>query len=212
MKKLITLLLAVLFLLSAVSAPADDDPAFYAVGCGCTVDGETFVRLEAETDVTAVAELPEGYVVDHWELNGEAVSESGTEVVFTVRENTVIEAVIRLENKITCINCYFQFATDKPKAKGEKYTEVSFEAPYTNPVTGMQCEAGHISGYVIADVPRNMQVDYWIINGVEYHPSNSVKNFRIVNLDEATVYEVVFKGASKKSTAKPAKIDPARRP
>jgi len=36
-------------------------------------------------------------------------------------------------------------------------------------------------------------VDYWKINGVEYHFTYTVDSFLVKNLDEATEYEVVLK-------------------
>ena len=36
-------------------------------------------------------------------------------------------------------------------------------------------------------------VDYWLINGVQYHYGTGVTSFVVEQLDEATTYEVVLK-------------------
>ncbi len=44
-------------------------------------------------------------------------------------------------------------------------------------------------------IPRKGEVDYWLINGVKYQfPDNLIIKFRLVDLNEATTIEPVFKG------------------
>lgn len=98
---------------------------------------------------------------------------------------------------ITCINCHFQFLNKSLNAAGEKLTEFDFEDPYINPNTKEECEGGLLSCYVTADIPKGKQIDYWLINGVEYHFPQNVTKFGVRELNEATVYEPVFKGQKK---------------
>lgn len=172
-------------------------PAQYAFGVACLINGEKLIRLNGETSITAVPALPDGMAFDGWKVNG-AEAGKDRELKLTLSDTTLIEAAYHPEKKITCINCYFQFANAKDRAAGDKLETVSFELDYKNPVTKEKCKGGKITGFVQASVPKNKTVDYWIINGVEYHFNNEVKYFRIIELDEATTYEVVFKNAPKK--------------
>jgi len=52
---------------------------------------------------------------------------------------------------------------------------------------------GTINVEVKAVVPAGQMVDYWLINGVQYHYGTGVTSFVVEQLDEATTYEVVLK-------------------
>ncbi len=175
----------------------------YAVGVGCTVNGGMTAQLNGATSVRCVPNTVEGYAFDHWEVDGVRQDTTEKTLELTVSETTVIRAVFHERHILKCINCHFQFINDNGNATGKTYTEYDFEESYKNPVTKKKVEGGLISFYIFADIPNRQQVDYWLINGVKYQfPNNTVK-FRVVDLDEATVYEVVFKNQSRRQTPVP---------
>lgn len=179
-------------------------PTKYAYGLHCTVNGASVVQLSGSTSVKCVADKIDDYVFDHWELNGKKSDETKSTATFTVSDSTTIEAIYHPRHTLTCINCHIQFLNDQGNAKGNKYTEFDFEDEYKNPVTNKKCEGGKISFYIFADVPSKKEVDYWLINGVKYQYPNNVTKFRVEELDEQTVYEVVYRGQKKTTTNPPA--------
>ena len=180
-------------------------PVESIIGVHCTVNGQESVRLDGATQVHAVADELDGYVFDHWEIDGVTASETGPEADFTLSEPSTICAVYHVRHVLTCINCYFQFLDAKGNAQGEKLTEFDFEEDYINPITKETCEGGVLNGYITSDLPSGQDVDYWLINGVKYNAPNTVHKFRVEELDEGTVYEVVLKkeqGSKKRYTVK----------
>ena len=106
-------------------------------------------------------------------------------------------AVYRERRVITTKDCHFTLLDKKGKSVGKSYTEFDFENDYTNPETKETCKGGEISYYVFADIPKGMEVDHWLINGVRYEPPyNDIRKFRVEGQTEATLYEVVFRKAS----------------
>lgn len=177
--------------------------AEYAYGVDCTVNGQAFTKLNGETKVTCVPNAIEGFVFDHWELDGVAQDVTADKLELTLSRMTVVRAVFHERHTVKCINCHFQFLNDKRNAAGDKFTEFDFEEPYKNPATKKQEEGGLIDFYIFADVPKKKEIDYWLINGVKYQFPNNVVKFRVEDLDEATVYEVVFKGQGRTTDSKP---------
>lgn len=175
-------------------------PAEYATGVDCTINGEKRVMLSGSTELKCVAVPPEGYAFDHWTIDGAEAPNKEPEMTVKSDVSTVIRAVCVPEHTLTCINCHFQFTDAKGRAKGESYETFNFEKDYKNPVTGEKCEGGKLTGIVTADIPKNKTVEGWLINGVLYTPNSTVKNFLVTELDEQTVYEVVFKGSAPKKT------------
>ena len=219
MKKILAMILAVLMLLAMAGCASGDELAsvqsqleeaqkkiekleeelekadvdtVYALNA--TIDGETAKIIDGETSLTAQAVLGEGQVVDHWELNGEVQADAGEEsFTFTASETATVEAVLRAEKKVTTVNCEIRLLDEKGKAGGDAYTEFAFEEPYTNPLTEEEITDGTVSFEVKAVVPKDYEVDYWLINGVEYHPNTTTTSIVVKNLNEATEYEVVVK-------------------
>ena len=172
------------------------EPA-YAEGIHCTINGETKVPILGDTVLECEAEEIEGFVFDHWDINGELDYESGAVASFVAADAAVIRAYYHERKVLRTVNCYFQLLTAKNNAHGTKYTEFDFEEAYYSPVTKQYCPAGTLSCYVTAVIPKKAQIDYWLINGVKYtFPDNNVNKFRILDLNEATTIEVVFKGTS----------------
>ena len=172
------------------------EPA-YAEGIHCTINGETRVPVVGETVLECEAEEIEGFVFDHWEINGEPDYESGASAVFVATDAAVIRAYYHERRVLRTVNCFFQLLTKNNNASGTKYTEFDFEDAYYSPVTKNYLPAGTLSCYVTAVIPKKAQVDYWLINGVKYQfPESNVQKFRILDLNEATTIEVVFKNTS----------------
>jgi len=184
----------------------------YAIGVDCTVNGGMAEQLLGETLVKCVPNNVDGYVFDHWEVDGVAKETTEKALELTVSKTTVIQAVFHERHILKCINCHFQFLTDKGNASGKSLKEFDFEEDYTNLATKKKMKGGLISFYITADIPKRQEVDYWLINGVKYQFPNNVTKFRVENLDEATVYEVIFKNQTKRNTQTPSPVRPTPTP
>lgn len=215
MKKMIALLLALMLLMSLTACgneeleaeleslkaqvqdlqqqePAPEGNKLQTVGA--TVDGKTLVEFVEATTFTATAVVPEGLVLDHWQINGQPVEgEQGQTLSFRAEDNCIVSAHFREEKKLTTINAELRFLNAEGVGAGDTYTEFVFEENYVNPITNETCEGGRISAEIRAVVPAGKKVDYWRINGVEYRYNPAVTSFVVDNLDEATTYEVVLK-------------------
>lgn len=174
----------------------------YAYGIDCTLNGKASVKLDGDTKVNCVANEIENYVFDHWEIDGETKENVGPTMELLVSDSTIIRAVYHERHTLKCINCHFQFLNEFRNAVGKDYTEFDFEEDYQNPNTKKTEKGGLMSFYVFADVPKKQQIDYWLINNVKYQYPKDIEKFRIENLNEATVIEVVFKGQSNPAPGK----------
>ena len=182
---------------TATPKPTKTPEPEYAEGIHCTINGETKVPIQGETLLECEAEIIEGFVFDHWEINGEPDYESGASASFIATGACVIRAYYHERKVLRTVNCYFQLLTKNNNASGTKYTEFDFEDAYYSPVTNTYCPAGTLCCYVTAVIPKKAQIDYWLINGVKYQfPETTVNKFRILDLNEATTIEPVFKGMS----------------
>ncbi|MBQ6078529.1 MAG: hypothetical protein IJK88_10585 [Clostridia bacterium] len=169
-------------------------PVESIVGKNCTLNGRDSVRIEGETEVHAVANEIEGYVFDHWVVDGEEDYESGPDAYFTFSYPVAVCAVYHERRIVTFKNCHMTLLDKKGNSVGKSYTEFDFEEDYTNPETKQKIKGGTIEFYVFADVPKGMEVDYWLINNVVYEmPYNNIVKFRVEDQTEATLYEVVFR-------------------
>lgn len=183
-------------------------PIEYAFGVNCLINGAKMVPLNGKTSLSVKPELPAGTVFESWLVNGQSAGTDAT-LQLTADSTTLVEAICHPEKKLTCIkNCYFQYENDRTRAAGEKLKEVVFEYDYVNPNTKKTCPGGKLDGYVQADVPKNKAVDYWIINGVEYHFNNEVRYIHLIGVDAPVSYEVVLKSAPKKKTDSVVGSDP----
>ena len=177
-------------------------PAEYAFGVDCTVNDASAVVLDGMTQVRCAPVNKEGFVFDHWEVDGKKQDTTAKTLELTVSKTTQIRAVFHERRVVKCINCHIQFLNANGNAHGKNYTEFDFEEDYTNPVTKKKEKGGLISFYITADIPKKSEIDYWLINGVKYQYPKDISKFRVEDLDEATVYEVVFKGQTKKTDNK----------
>jgi len=156
------------------------------------------LELTGSTSVIITPVLPEGKVVDHWDVNGQEFAAAENQaMVLTVDSTTFVKAVLRDELKVTSINACMQFLDEQGKPYGDEFYEYVFE--YDDEHVSNKL----ITVYVKAEIPDGYTVDYWKINGVPYYFSKTVTAFTAENLDETTVYEVVFKKADAPSTPKP---------
>ncbi len=173
---------------NALVYPEGGDPASAA----------SALEITASTSVVVTPVLPEGKIVEHWDVNGqefEAVENQA--MVITVDSTTFVKAVLRDELKVTSINAYMQFLDEDGNPHGDEFYEYVFEYDDENVSNKL------ITVYVKAELPDGYTVDYWKINGVPYDFNKTVTAFTVEELDETTVYEVVFKKADAPSTPKP---------
>lgn len=191
------------------AAPSEEENGDLILALHSTIDGETMLIVDGAMELTATATVPAGMAVDYWELNGAPYYEDMEDTfTFTAQGNTVVDARLRPEHKVTSINAEMQFLDKKGEPKGEKFTEFVFEEDYENTVTHETQPGDWITVYVKAVVPKGYAVDYWLINDVPYYYNRTVTSFTVHDLNETTVYEVVLKkenapSSTPKPTSKP---------
>lgn len=181
--------------LEAKLAALENAPVVYQIRCvDAAVEEKDLVEFTEPGSFTATAALAEGYVIDHWVLNGQVQPDSASETfTFQADKNAVVMAVGRQEKKVTTINAELRFLNADHAAAGDPLTEFVFEEDYVNPNTNETCEGGMLSAEIRAVVPFGKKVDYWLINGVQYHYNPAVTSFIVEDLNEATTYEAVLK-------------------
>lgn len=192
--------------LSKANAASTAAPvAHYAIGINALLAwaeaAEPAVELvfSGPITVTAAAVVPHGMVFSHWNINGKPITAQGETLSLDVTGNTVVEAVLRKELKVTVINAYLQLLDSKGNAKGNKVKEYVFE----------KAEGKKVSLYIHAEVPKNHVIDHWRINGVAHYFDKTVTGIKVFNLDTVSVYEVVLKKVA--PTPKPA-VAPTKAP
>ena len=188
----------------AAAAPVGDP----VIALNASVNGETSLSVEAGTELTAQAIIPEGMAVDAWLLNGQPQDAAGDSFTFTPEGQTVVEALLRPELTVTAVHANLQFLDRNHSRSGQEFKEFVFEDDYVNPVTGEDVPGGSVSVYVRAEIPQGMNIEYWLINGVPYYFNSYVSGFRVMDLKESTVFEPVVYGVQPQ-TARPADpVDP----
>lgn len=191
------------------AAPSEEENGDLILALHSTIDGETMLIVDGAMELTATATVPAGMAADYWELNGAPYYEDMEDTfTFTAQGNTVVDARLRPEHKVTSINAEMQFLDKKGEPKGEKFTEFVFEEDYENTVTHETQSGDWITVYVKSVVPKGYAVDYWLINDVPYYYNRTVTSFTVHDLNETTVYEVVLKkenapSSTPKPTSKP---------
>ena len=167
--------------------------------------------------VTAV--IPKKAEVDYWLINGVKYQFPDNTInkfrVLDLNEATTIEPVFKgmaptnrysrpanaqeLEKQVTpkamhCINCWGQFMNTAGKPSGQEYMEFDFDKTYTNPVTKRKLPGGKLDIHIAAKLPQGCMVDTWLINNVKYQFPGTVLKFRVLELNEDTIYEIRFRG------------------
>lgn len=155
------------------------------------------LSVSGASTVMAIPQVPVGLVIDHWTLNGKVLDVEPDNVEFPVDGNSVIEAVLRDELKVTSVNATMRFLDDKGKPTGDKFTEYVFEYDDEN-VSG-----GLITVYVEAVIPSGYVISHWLLNDVPYHFARVSSSFTVYDLNETTVYEPIFRKASATPTPTP---------
>lgn len=179
---------------NTLPGPYEDESGDLVLALNATIDGETTLITDGMVNLTATAVIPEGMAVDYWELNGERYYEDMEDTFhFSAQGNTVVDARLRPEHKVTAINAEMQFLDTNGKPMGEEFTEFVFEEDYENPVTNETLPGGWITVCVKAVVPKGYAVDYWLIDDVPYYYNRTVTSFTVYDLNETTVYEAVLK-------------------
>lgn len=184
------------------SAPAGKDliiginTLLYIKGTSADTAADALAVSGAAT-VIAVPQVPVGMVIDHWTLNGKVLDVEPDNVEFQVNGNSVIEAVMRDELKVTSVNATMRFLDDKGKPTGDKFTEYVFEHDDEHVSDGL------ITVYVEAVIPSGYVISHWLLNDVPYHFAKVSSSFTVYDLNETTVYEPVFRKASATPTPTP---------
>ena len=158
------------------------------------VDGKEILDLTEEGRYLARAVLPEGYTVDHWEVNGEPVDAGGRlySLEFDSEGVWKVEAVLREERRVTCVNAYLQFLDEDGQPAGWLYEDVCFEYDYTVPTTGEKHPGGSISAWVLPIDPEADEPWYWVIDGEKIETFPPAKGILLDNLDRSVQIELVY--------------------
>lgn len=158
------------------------------------VDGKEILDLTEEGRYLARAVLPEGYTVDHWEVNGEPVDAGGRlySLEFDSEGVWKVEAVLREERRVTCVNAYLQFMDEDGQPAGWLYEDVCFEYDYTVPTTGEKHPGGSISAWVLPIDPEADEPWYWVIDGEKIETFPPAKGILLDNLDRSVQIELVY--------------------
>lgn len=159
------------------------------------VDGKEILELTEEGRYLARALLPEGYTVDHWEINEEPVDAGNRLYTLEFDSEGVwkVEAVLREELRVKCVNAYLQFLDENGRAVGEMYEEVSFEYDYTVPATGIEHPGGSITVFVSPLLPQGQELDYWLIDGEKVESSRPARCILLQDLDRGVKIEAVLR-------------------
>ena len=158
------------------------------------VDGKEILDLTEEGRYLARAVLPEGYTVDHWEVNGEPVDAGGRlySLEFDSEGVWKVEAVLREERRVTCVNAYLQFVDEDGQPAGWLYEDICFEYDYTVPTTGEKHPGGSISAWVLPIDPEEDEPWYWVIDGEKIETFPPAKGILLDNLDRSVQIELVY--------------------
>lgn len=152
----------------------------YIAAVNATVNGESFALLDGSAEYTAEAVVPEGMKVDHWLINGET-ADGGETVSFPAEGNTVVEAVLRQEKKLTAINSEIYIVDENDKIIDGPFTELNFE------------DMGSVSVRLYSETNDLTTVDHWIVNGRAVDvPYLFALEFFAHDITEATTFEPVF--------------------
>lgn len=172
-------------------AAAEADRENYVYLINASVNGETVLPIDGETELTVDADLPEGMKMAQWTVNGVSMNTLEESVSVTVSENTVIKAEFRPIRKVTCINCTAQFLDYYENNGGASFTEFVFEDDYVNSYTGLPVEGGSLLLCVQAPIPAGKTLDHWLINGEAFNIPGTVNIFNAY-VTEATTFEPVY--------------------
>ena len=158
------------------------------------VNDSAIFSVSEEGRFLARAVLPEGQCVDHWEVNGETVDpgERRYSLEFESEGVQKVEAVLREEKHVTCVNCYLQFLDADGNPSGWMYEDLCFEYDYTVPTTGESHPGGSITAVVLPIDPEAEEPSYWIIDGEQIEGFPPAKEIRLEELDRSVHIELGY--------------------
>lgn len=93
---------------------------------------------------------------------------------------------------VTAVGCSLRYLNSKGKGEGDPVTEIRFDQPYVNPVTGQQLEGGMVAFEASVEIPRGRKMAYWVIDGVRYDYEGKVRAITVEELTESMVIEAVL--------------------
>lgn len=221
MKRIFSLLLILCLLAGGIGFAAAEQNVVLCLNC--TINGETAVYYEGYTVYTAIAAPQEGQCVKEWRLNGETVADaSDFFFIFTPSGSTVVEAILGDASEsdetllqtaepdggsapaaepvvVKTIGASIQYLDINGVGAGSTYTELDFTNDWKNPITGKTQKGGTAAFKVTADNPHTSSIDYWVIDGVRYCFSNTVKSLNVTNLTSSMTIECVYKNGKSKT-------------
>ena len=158
------------------------------------VNESPILSVTDEERFLAQAVLPEGMTVDHWEVNGEPVDAGGRQFSLEFESEGVkkVEAVLREERRVTCVNAYLQFLDENGEPAGWMYQDVCFEYDYTVPTTGERHPGGSITAFVSPIDPEAEEPYTWLIDGQAVEGFPPARGIRLENLDRSVHIELVY--------------------
>lgn len=159
------------------------------------VDGSELLSISREGQYLARAVLPTGFCVDHWELNGESVDSPSRRFSLQFESSGVkkVEAVLREERHISCVNAYLQFPDESGQPAGWMYRDVYFEYDYTVPTTGLQHPGGSISAVILPIVPEGMELEAWLLDGERVEADTPAASIQLDELDRSLAIEALLR-------------------
>lgn len=162
------------------------------------VNGSELLSLSEEGEYLARAVLPEGFCVDHWEINGESVEAPSRRfsLLFDSRGVKKVEAVLREERHVSCVNAYLQFLDEKGEPAGWMYRDLCFEYDYTVPTTGLPHPGGSVSAVILPIIPEGMELEGWLIDGERAEASDAAGRILLDGLDRSLTVEALLREKS----------------
>jgi len=159
------------------------------------VDGSELLSLSEEGMYLARVVLTEGLCVDHWELNGERVESPSRRFSLLFNSTGVkkVEAVLREERHISCVNAYLQFPDENGEPAGWMYRDVYFEYDYTVPTTGRPHPGGSITAMVKPMIPEGMELEAWLVDGERVEAVDPADCILLDGLDRSLVIEALLR-------------------
>jgi len=201
MKKIISLLIAMLLILSLIPSALADG----VVQCvNCKVNGQYYWNVKEETTLTAIADLDSGKTVGYWTVNGRIVdgSEGQMFLIFTasgdmtvqcvasngqtpvkdstvVKDNTAAAAEEDTSLKVKAVGCTVKL--------NEKNAQATDEIDFT--------DAGKVDVVITATPAKGQKIAYWVLNGVKYDfYEYLIKELTVKELTYSLTAEVVYEG------------------
>ena len=166
------------------------------------VDGRTDISFDTETSFTAEASVPAGYRVDHWEINGTYIENTDLSLTFTAKGNTVVEAVL-VPDEDSAPDDESPAPSPTPVPAPPVRFVISCESAVLQRIengtpVGDEADKLDFTGHrlasfrVTAVIPRGYKLIGWVIDGVAYTFSTTVKSITVADADRSMTFEPRF--------------------